>query len=390
MFYDAVYHMRVLPSHLLRNIPRDQWQSAPFGRAPLGNGPYRFVSWKAGESLELTADSTFYLGRPHIRRLIWRFTPNLQVAVTQLVAGEADALDVIVSPDDIKRAKAAPNLAIYPYRSASYGFLGFNLAAPGDTTKKHPLFADKDVRQALTMAVDRERLALSVFGDYGKVPPGPTSQLWAIWDPETRGLPYDSAAAGRLLTKQGWIDSNGDGIRDKGGAPFAFRLMVPTTSGVRKQYARLLQDAYRRLGVDMQIDEVEFSVFLERALAGKFDALIQTWNTDPTPSSGITQTWTTAGIGQSNYLRYSDPAFDRLVEQASASFDRAAARRDWRAALELINQDAPAVFLFAPDYVAAVHKRVENVSIRPDAWWATIRSWRVPPDRLIDRDRVER
>jgi peptide/nickel transport system substrate-binding protein len=390
MFYDAVYHMRILPSHLLRNIPRDQWQSAPFGREPVGNGPYRFVSWKAGESLELRADSTFYLGRPHLKRLIWRFTPNLQVAVTQLVAGEADALDVIVSPDDIKRAKAAPNLTIYPYRSASYGFLGFNLAAPGDTTKKHPIFGDKEVRRALTMAVDRERLSLSVFGEYGKVPPGPMSQLWAIWDPETRGLPYDTTAAARLLTKQGWIDSNSDGFRDKGGVPLAFRLMVPTTSAVRKQYARLLQDEFRHLGVDLQIDEVEFSVFLERANAGKFDALIQTWNTDPTPSSGMVQTWTTAGIGQSNYLRYSSPQFDALVDQASAAFDRAESRKKWRSAMELINQDAPAVFLFAPSYVAAVHKRVENVTIRPDAWWATIRSWRVPPDRLIDRDRVER
>lgn len=382
MFYDAVYHMRILPGHLLRNIPRDQWQSAAFGRAPVGDGPYRFVSWKAGESLELAADSTFYLGRPHLRRLIWRFTPDLQVAVTQLVAGEADALDVIVSPDDIKRAKAAPNLAIYPYRSASYGFLGFNLKAP--------LFGDREVRRALTMAVDRERLAVSVFGDYGKVPRGPMSQLWAIWDPETRELPYDTTQAAHLLTKQGWIDTNGDGIRDKSGTPLSFRLMVPTTSAVRKQYARLLQEEYRRLGVDVQIDEVEFSVFLERAQAGKFEALIQTWNTDPTPSSGMTQTWTTAGIGQSNYLSYSNPAFDKLVEQASASFDRAEAHRAWRTAIELINQDAPAVFLFAPDYVAAVHRRVENVTIRPDAWWATIRTWRIAPDHMIDRDRVER
>src|SRR2546430_16208914 len=64
MFYDAVYHMRVLPAHLLRTVPRTAWQAAPFGRQPIGDGPYRFVRWKAGESLELAADSTFFLGRP--------------------------------------------------------------------------------------------------------------------------------------------------------------------------------------------------------------------------------------------------------------------------------------------------------------------------------------
>jgi len=390
MFYDAVFHMRILPGHLLRNIPRDQWRSTAFARAPVGDGPYRFVAWKAGENLELAADSTFFLGRPHIRRLIWRFTPDLQVAVTQLVAGEADALEVLLSPDNIERVQATPHLATYPYRGNAYGYLGFNLVAPGDSTHPHPLFGDRELRRALAMAIDRERLAKSVFGGHAKVPPGPMSQLWWIWDPETRELPYDTTHAARLLTQRGWIDSDGDGVRDRNGVKLSFRLVVPTTSAVRRQYARLLQEQLRRVGVEVLIDEVDFSVLLQRVQTGQFDAMIQTWNTDPTPSSGIGQTWTQGGVGRSNYLRYINPAFDQLVEQATASFDRAQARRTWRRAMELLNQDAPAVFLFAPENVAAIHRRIADVAIRPDSWWALVRTWRIPPDRMIDRDRVER
>lgn len=390
MFYDAVYHMRILPGHLLRNLPRDQWQTAAFGRAPIGNGPYRFATWKTGESLELTADSGFYLGRPHIPRLIWRFTPDLQVAATQLVADEADATEVLVSPDDIKRVQANPQLATYPYRGSAYGYLGFNLAANGDSTKPHPLFSDRDVRRALTMAIDRARLVKSVFGDNAKVPPGPLSQIWWIWDPEIRELPYDTAHAARVFRARGWVDSDGDGIRDHEGAKLSFHLLVPTSSAPRRAYARLLQEQFRLIGVEVQIDEVEFSVFVQRAQAGQFDALIQTWNTDPTPSSGISQTWTQGGIGKSNYLRYASAPFDHLVEQASTTFDRTLARRDWRAAMELINQDAPAIFLFAVQNVGVVHRRVEGVAIRPDSWWALVRNWRIPPDKLIDRDRVDR
>src|SRR6266511_2700196 len=110
MFFDAVYHMRVLPAHLLRGVPRDQWKTAAFGRQPVGDGPYRFVSWRAGQSLELQADSTFFLGRPAIRRLIWRFTPDVQVALTQLVAGEGDALEYLGTPDNVNRARAAPQM----------------------------------------------------------------------------------------------------------------------------------------------------------------------------------------------------------------------------------------------------------------------------------------
>src|SRR6059036_3512500 len=195
MFYDAVYHMRILPGHLLRSLPRDQWRSAAFGRRPVGDGPYRFVSWKAGESLELAADSAFFLGRPHIRRLIWRFTPNLDVAVKQVIAGDADAVEVLGQPGNVKLARAAPQLTLYPYPGALYGFLGFNMSTGGDTTKPHPLFGDRRLRRALAMAVDREGLRKSVWGDLAQVPPGPLARLWSIWDPETRQLPYDTAQA---------------------------------------------------------------------------------------------------------------------------------------------------------------------------------------------------
>src|SRR3989449_4932925 len=164
------------------------------------------------------------------------------------------------------------------------------------------------------MAVDRERLLQNVWGDAAKVPPGPEPQLWWIWDPETRVLPHDTAQASRLLTRLGWRSSDHDGVRERRGNRLTFRIMVPTTSAIRRQYARLLQEQYRALGAEVELDEVEPSVFSQRAMAGRFDALIAAWNADPTPASSIAQTWTREGVGRSNYLRYLNPAFDALVE----------------------------------------------------------------------------
>src|SRR5256885_9383363 len=248
MFYDAVYHMHILPAHVLRAVRRSQWRSAAVGRARVGDGPDRCVAWKAGESVELAADSTFFLGRPHIRRLIWRFAPDLQVAVTQVIAGDADAVEVLGPPDNVKRAQAASNLTLYPYHGAVYGFLAFNLSTNGDTAKPHPLFGDRLLRRALAMAVDREGLRHSVWGDLAQGPPGPLVRSWSIWDPETRDPPDDTAQAGRSLTRLGWRDSNGDGIRDRAGQPLAVRILVPTTSQLRRQDAPLLQDQFRRIG----------------------------------------------------------------------------------------------------------------------------------------------
>jgi peptide/nickel transport system substrate-binding protein len=390
MFYDAVYHMRVLPAHLLRGVPRDQWKTAPFGRQPVGDGPYRFVAWHAGQTIELVADSTFFLGRPAIRRLIWRFSPDLQVAATQVAADQADGREALYTPENIARVRAAPQVTLYPYRGNAYGYLGFNLAANGDTTQPHPIFGDREVRRALTMAVDRARLIKSVFGDFAKVPPGPMSQLWWIWDPEVRQLPYDTVQARRLLAARGWRDSDGDGIRDRAGERLAFHILVPSTSQTRKQYAQLLQEQFRAVGAQVEIDEVEQSVQSERAAAGKFDAILQAWNNDPSPSSGVPQVWSHAGFRGSNFLRYDSPVFDTLVSRATRAATPKQARPLWRAAVETINADAPAIFLFAPDNVAVFHSRVVDVRLRPDSWAALLRTWRIPPDRLIDRDRVER
>ncbi|HEV2670590.1 MAG TPA: ABC transporter substrate-binding protein [Gemmatimonadales bacterium] len=381
MFYDAVYHMRILPAHLLGTLPRDQWRNAPFGRQPIGDGPYRFVRWSAQQSLELVADSTFFLGRPHLRRLIWRFTPDLQVALTQLIAGEADAIEVLGPPDNVKRAAAAPDLATYPYHGTTYGCLSFNLRANGDTSRPHPVFGSRDTRRAVVMALDRKRLLQSVWGDLAAVPPGPMPRVWSIWDSTLHDVAYDSARAVRALA----------GVRAGRHGPLSFHILVPMTSGLRRQYARLIQEQLRPFGMDVRIDEVDMSVVQERAATGRFDAVLQAWATSPSPVDATLQNWTRSGFGGANSGRYDNPAFARLVEQAaSGARDRADAARLWRSAIELLNADAPAAFLYAPDNVAAVNRRIGNVTIRPDSWLAMVRTWRIEPGHLTDRDRVTR
>ena len=164
----------------------------------------------------------------------------------------------------------------------------------------------------------------------------------------------------------------------------SFHILVPTSSVLRRQYARLLQEQFRAVGVKVDIDELEPSVVGQRVTTGRFDAAIMSRGNDPSPSSGIMQTWTRAGFGGSNYGRYYSADFERLVSRAITATSPDQARSLWRAAIETWNADAPAIVLYALDNVAAVHK------FRPDSWAALLRTWRVPPGRLIDRDRVER
>lgn len=387
MFFDAVYHMHVLPAHLLAQVPRNEWHTAAFGSAPVGDGPYRFAALKVGESVELVADSSFFLGRPHIRRLIVHsVTGGLPTAVLQLVADQADAIEFLGLPEFVTQARKAPQLTLVPYAGTSYGYGLFNLRANGDSTKPHPIFGDRDVRRALTMAIDREQILKSVFGPYGKVPPGPMPQEWSIWDSTSHPLPFDSAAAAQLLDERGW-EPGADGIRVKSGQRLSFDFMS-LPSPIRLRFAQLMQQQFKAVGAEMQITTVDQGTLATREAAGHFDMVLQAWQASPTPESAFPQLWTVAGSG--DFGRYSSPAFERLLGQATEAATPRERERFWRGAVAVLTADAPAIWLYAPDNIAAINKRVTNVQIRPDSWLALLRTWRIPADQMIDRDRVGR
>lgn len=384
-FFDAVYHVRILPRHLLDSVPRARLASHSFGTRPVGSGPYRFVRWQAVEFVELAANSTFFLGRPGIGRVIWRFTGEPVAAVTALLAGEADIMPALGSPENVRRVAGVPNLTVLEYPLGVYGFIGFNLRDPRSSDRPHPLFGDRALRRALAMAVDREAVVLSVLGEHGSVPVGPVGlALWIAREGVTQ-LAFDSATARGALAALGWRDTDGDGIMDRGGRRLEFELLVPSTSAVRQRAAVVVQEQFRRLGVAVRLKSLEFNAFMSSAAAHRFDAYFGMWAHDPSPAA-IAEIWTSAGLNGSNFGRYVNPALDALVQQALNAPDPATGRARWREAVSVINSDAPAIWLLAPMGLAGIDRRFENVSIRPDQWTATLWTWRVSPSAPPPRD----
>lgn len=375
-FYDAVHHMRILPRHLLDTVPRARLGTHPFMRRPVGSGPYRFVRWVPGETIELAADTGFFRGPPGIARLIWRVTPDFGTAITQVLAGQADVLEAVVGPENVRRVREADGVRLVDYASPVYMYVGFNLRDRTRPGRPHPLFGDRSLRRALTQGTNRDVLLEAVLDGRGQVPRGPVTPMVWIWGGAPRQLPFDLAAARAALDALGWRDGDGDGIREREGRRLAFDLLVPGSSAIRQRAAVILQDQWRALGADVRLVELEFNTFNARAAAGRFDALMGAFAIDPAPS-GIRQLWTAAGVGGSNYGAYADAEFDSLVAAATGTVEREAARQLWHQALERINDDAPAVWLFTPSLGAAVSERLWNVTLRPDLWAAFLWEWRV-------------
>jgi peptide/nickel transport system substrate-binding protein len=239
------------------------------------------------------------------------------------------------------------------------------------------------------MAVDREKAVKNVLGDLGYVAMGPLPRAHLYGDTTLRTPGYDLEGAKRLLDSLGWRDTNGDGIREKGGRQLRFSLAAPTSSQTRMRFSVVLQAMLREAGARVELDHMEIRAFQELLVRKRWDAAMQTWRTDPTPSS-IIQTW---GIGSVkdgvNFGSYENPTFDAYIDSATTSMDSKRAQAYYRRAYETIIADAPAIWVFEPLNAAGHHSRIEVVEpMRPDAWWTRIHEWHIPRNQRIPRDNI--
>ncbi|MDJ0767067.1 MAG: ABC transporter substrate-binding protein [Myxococcota bacterium] len=384
-FFDAVYHMHILPRHILESVPPGELRTHSFGLNPIGSGPYRMVRWEPGELVELAADSTHHLGKPSIRRVIWQAAAGPTPAINPLIGNTADFHHNVAEASDIPRVEDTDHLRLIDYPSNVYNYIGFNLRNPDDQESPHALFSNRELRRAITMAIDRVSLREAIVGANGLPSVGPvTPALWIFDENLVDALPYDAERALATLESLGWRDSNDDGTLDRAGQDLAFTLLVPEIS-VRTRAAVILQNQLQGAGIRIDIEEVEFASFIDRLSNGQFDAHYNGIGQDPSPS-GMADNWSQKGFGGFNYGRYSNPEFERLTAEAKGTTDRAAALAKWHEALRVINEDAPAIWLYVPRLNAAVHTRIENVSVRPGNPWMTVPQWRIPPGNFIERD----
>jgi peptide/nickel transport system substrate-binding protein len=384
-FLDAAAQLLILPAHQLERIPLDRLRQV-VPPAPIGSGRFRFRRLDKDGSVEIVTDTGNYRGRAKLDRVIWSPITDFTTAVARVSGGEADLFDGL-RPENVKPLQTRPNLRTIILPGMGYGFLRFNLRDPGNRARHNPLFGDLDLRRAIAMSIDRNALVRSVFDTFAVVPVGPTVRAFPSTDPRLAQIPFDSAHASRLLDSLGWIRS-GSGVRAKNGKELAFTIIVTSQNLNRVRMSVLVQEQLRRMGMQVNVDRMESSAQTAREERGDFDAAIDAW-TMPSSPDATRDAWSSTGIGKNgvNYGSYSNPRFDSLLENALAS-DPARARDKFSAAYAVINDDAPAVWLYEPRKILGIHRRIRTAQTRPDAWWFSLADWYIPPAERVLRDRI--
>lgn len=388
-FFKLATNLMILPKHLLEQVARDGLGASAPAQSPIGSGPYRFVKWERGVSLELAADTTNVEGRPTLDRVIWRPATDPNAATRSVVAGEADFTENL-RPEGM--AMVTPGLPVrtVEYAAPMVGYLLFNTRSTANRQQPHPVLGDPAVRRALAGAIDRSAVVRNALDSLAVLAHGPLPRTSWAYD-TTVALPaFDVAGAQAALDAAGWKLAAGDSVRSRNGQRLRVSLLVPSVSATRRQMATVVSAQLKTVGVDVVVEALEPSVLLPRLGTGKFDAFIHVWQSDASPSTMV-QAWGGRDLERSqNYGWYVNTAVDSLLGLATAAPTLAAARPLYTSAANLIAADAPAVFLWEPRSFALSHTRIKFASLRADAWWSGIRSWTIPAGERLPRDEIGR
>jgi peptide/nickel transport system substrate-binding protein len=248
-FVAAALTFPILPKHALEGVADPG--NSDFARNPIGNGAFIFQEWIPGDHITVLANPDA-LVPPKVEKIIFKFVPDMNTLIALLRTGDVDiAYDLrelqiseVLKMDGVEPF-VVPGVSIERYY--------FNLRNPKDLSQPHPIFSDINVREAIAMGMDRFTAVSAILQGYGEVA---VTELdnhpW--FNQDLKPVPYDPEAAKALLDEAGWIDTDGDGIRDKDGVPLSFGHSTTSGNQVRENLQVFFQQNLKDIGVDMRIE----------------------------------------------------------------------------------------------------------------------------------------
>jgi peptide/nickel transport system substrate-binding protein len=376
---DCFYDESVLPAHLLEDALGPDFQSHPYHTAPVGSGPFVFGEWISGSHLVVRANRDWYSEGPYLDEIVLVFVPDGDALLLQLESGQVMGVDN--APDGLLSLEGRlRGTRIYRNPALFNEHLDLNL--------EHPILSDGRVRQAIAVAIDRDELSQKIYG--------------GIWIPAysddhpdspyhcgigRRLLAHDPDRSRRLLQEAGWIDRDGDGVRERGGVPL--ELEITTTAGRenRERTEIVLQRQLAEVGVSLLIrnhhPSILFGSFDEGGLlkTGRFEMALYASLSPPDPSTkeGSYSGRFIPPAGQ-NHSRIRDERLTALLSRGSATVDFDDRKKIYDEVAAILAEKLPVIPLLWVTQLDAMPAGLQGYRPNPtqsgDTWNAA--QWRLP------------
>jgi len=355
----------VLPKRLLEGVSADQLSSAEFNLKPVGTGPYKFdhllVEGGQIRGVVLTLNEKYYLDKPFIAQLVFRYYPDSASALDAYRQGEVLGVSQ-VSNDVLTQALAEPNLSIYTSRLPQIGLVFLNLNNPSV-----PFLQNAKVRRALLLGVNRNAIISKYMGGQAIVADSPILPgSWAYYE-GIEHIQYDPEAAAELLMGEGYvIPAAGGEVRAKDGQPLAFTLAHPDDA-LHTQIAQAIQTNWAAIGVRVDLQAVPYDRLVADYLAPRnYQAALADLTMSRTPDPDPYPFWHQAeATGGQNYSQWDNRIASEYLEEARTQTDFTVRTRLYHNFQVIFEQELPSLLLYYPVYSYAVDGQVQGVQVAP-------------------------
>jgi peptide/nickel transport system substrate-binding protein len=358
-FLDTHCRYRIVPKSVLGNVtPKELNSHTFFTQGPtVVSGMFKLQKWDKGQQVVLAANDKYWGGKPNIDQYIFKIVPDAVVLAQQLKTGELD----VGQPDKSQwdNLATASNIERKAFPTGNWDYFGYNLDPARPASK---LFADKAVRQALVIALNRDAIAAAVYfkqAIVGDTPWAPAS--WASSPAWKSKYKYDKAKAEKMLDDAGWVKGS-DGIRAKGGLKMKFETTTNSGNKVRESLLVAMQEQWKQIGVDATPRPQAFQQLVTKLrTTHEYDIWmigIAPGDTDP----DATTLFTTKGIGATglNGSSYSNPQVDKLMADALTIVDRAKRKEIYFKIQDILLDDLPQPVILYPFSNWGINKRVQG------------------------------
>jgi len=336
--------MPLLPKHILQN--ETDLMTSKFNFAPIGSGDYMIKNFEQSKDIELYAFDKYFKHRPYIDKVIYKYLPDsstefLMLKTKKLDIGGLSPLQLERQLDDAFRK----NYKIIEKGGDNYTYLGFNL-----TNKK---FADPRVREAISLAIDRQELVDIIFLGHAKVCTGPFLPKSFAFNPNIKAPIQNIQKAKELLKQAGYDETH----------PLTFEIATNSNNRLRMYTAEIIQRQLLKAGVNVKIKGMEWQAFLNTVVnPRKFDTVLLGWSLSVVPDAFAI--WHGSQVGKKggfNFISYKNQKVDTLIDEAEKTIDKAKLAKKFQEIFAEITKDNPTLFLYIPNSITAVNKKINPV-----------------------------
>ena len=350
---DSWAGLQILPMHLLQD---QDLHTTAFARKPIGSSYYQLDNWSTGENIRLSRNPTSVLGQAKIDHLVSRIIPDTSAQFLELMAGNIDSMSL--DPTQFSRivparAKLKETLNLYRELGNSYTYMGFNL--------KHKPFDDVRVRQAINYAINKQEIIDGVYLGLGINIASPYKPGTRWSNSDLQPYAYNPAKAKALLKEAGFV-VNSNGILERDGKPLSFEI-VTNQNKEREKSAILIQRRLKDVGIEVKIRAIEWASFISRFIkTGDFDVVVLGWSLGLDPDQYSIWHSSQQGGDKFNFIGYSNPVVDKLLEQGRTELDPAKRQIIYHQFAKILLEDSPVIYLSAGYGLSAIHKRVKGIA----------------------------